>query len=288
MKSSKKLTIFIISIFIIIFCIIAGRYFIGKHFEKKFSKRPAPGVIIEIVKKSEFFDSIETFGTALAQKNKNYRIKKDEIKNKNLKIGKIINKDEIIVELNEEIIVAPFKGVLGKREIAQGVLGTDSFILTLDDISSIMLNIKVPEIYLSILKPGLNVDVSTDSYNKIYKGTIDSVSSRVDPSTRSILSSIKVINPNLDLVPGMLLNAKIIYNKVNAIGVSETSLLIQGSTAFVYKVLEEQTIEKTEVKIGKRNFGKILIKSGLNENEKIVKEGITKVRNKMKVKVINK
>jgi membrane fusion protein, multidrug efflux system len=288
MKSSKKLTIFIISIFIIIFCIIAGRYFIGKHFEKKFSKRPAPGVIIEIVKKSEFFDSIETFGTALAQKNKNYRIKKDEIKNKNLKIGKIINKDEIIVELNEEIIVAPFKGVLGKREIAQGVLGTDSFILTLDDISSIMLNIKVPEIYLSILKPGLNVDVSTDSYNKIYKGTIDSVSSRVDPSTRSILSSIKVINPNLDLVPGMLLNAKIIYNKVNAIGVSETSLLIQGSTAFVYKVLEDQTIEKTEVKIGKRNFGKILIKSGLNENEKIVKEGITKVRNKMKVKVINK
>ncbi|MDC0044144.1 efflux RND transporter periplasmic adaptor subunit [Candidatus Pelagibacter sp.] len=288
MKSSKKLTIVIISIFIIIFSIIAGRYFIGKHFEKKFSKRPPPGVIVEIVNKSEFFDSIETFGTALAQKTKNYRIKKDEIKNKNLKIGKIVNKDEVIVELNEEIILAPFKGVLGKREIAQGVLGTDSFILTLDDISLITLDIKVPEIYLSVLKPGLNVDVSTDSYNKIYKGTIESVSSRVDPSTRSILSSIKVSNPNLELVPGMLLNAKIIYNKVNAIGVAETSLLIQGSTAFVYKVLEDQTIKKIEVKTGKRNFGKVLIKSGLNENETIVKEGITKVRNKMKVKVTNK
>ena len=168
------------------------------------------------------------------------------------------------------------------------MLGTDSFILTLDDISLITLDIKVPEIYLSVLKPGLNVDVSTDSYNKIYKGTIESVSSRVDPSTRSILSSIKVSNPNLELVPGMLLNAKIIYNKVNAIGVAETSLLIQGSTAFVYKVLKDQTIKKIEVKTGKRNFGKVLIKSGLNENETIVKEGITKVRNKMKVKVTNK
>jgi len=288
MKSSTKLTIFIISIFIILFGIIAGRHFINKHFEKKFSKRPPPGVIVEVVQSSEFFDSIETFGTALAQKTKNYRIKKDDVITKNLKIGKIINKNETIIELKDEKILAPFKGVLGKREIAQGVLGTESFILTLDDTSSVMLDIKVPEIYLSILKPGLNVDVSTDSYDKIFTGIIDSVSSRVDPSTRSVLSSIKVSNPNLELVPGMLLNAKIIYNKVNAIGVSETSLLIQGSTAFVYKVLEDQTVEKVEVKIGKRNFGKVLIENGLNENEKIVKEGITKVRNKMKVKITNK
>ena len=288
MKSSKKLSVFIILFFIVIFAIIAGRYFVGKHFEKKFSKRPPPEIIVEVVKKSNFFDSIETFGTALAQKTKNYRIKKDDIITKNLKIGKIINKNETVIELKDKKILAPFKGVLGKREIAQGVLGTESFILTLDDTSSIMLDVNVPEIYLSVIKPGLNVDVSTDSYNKIFTGIIDSVSSRVDPSTRSVLSSIKVSNPNLELVPGMLLNAKIIYNKVNAISVSETSLLIQGSTAFVYKVLEDQTVEKVEVKIGKRNFGKVLIENGLNENEKIVKEGITKVRNKMKVKITNK
>jgi membrane fusion protein (multidrug efflux system) len=259
---------------------------VGKHFEKKFSKRPPPGIIVEIVQKSDFFDSIETFGTALALKNKNYRIKKEDVINQKLKIGKIINKNETIIELKDEKIIAPFKGILGKREIAQGVLGTNSFILTLDDTSSIMLDIKVPEIYLSILKPGLNVDISTDSYNAIFSGIIESVSSRVDPSTRSVLSSIKISNPDLKLVPGMLLNAKIIYNNTSAIGVSETSLLIQGNTAFVYKILEDETVEKIEVKIGKRNFGKVLIEEGLSENDKIVKEGITKVRNKMKVKVI--
>ena len=176
---------------------------------------------------------------------------------------------------------------MGKREIAQGVLGTDSFILTLDDTSSIMMDIKVPEIYLNILKPGLKVDVTTDSYNEIFKGEIDVVSSRVDPSTRSVLGSIKISNPNFKLIPGMLLSAKVIYNRMSSIGVPESSLLIQGDKAFVYRVNENDIAEKVEVVIGKRNFGKVLIKNGISMNDKVIKEGISKVRNNMKVKIIN-
>ena len=287
MKNTKKITIFVISIFLIIFIIIVGRYFIGKHFQEKFSKRPPPGVIIEIIYKSDFFDSIETFGTALALKNQNYRIKKEDVLSKNLKIGKSVKKDEVIIKLENDVIRAPFDGILGKREIAQGVLGTDSFILTLDDTSSIMMDIKVPEIYLNILKPGLKVDVTTDSYNEIFKGEIDVVSSRVDPSTRSVLGSIKISNPNFKLIPGMLLSAKVIYNRMSSIGVPESSLLIQGDKAFVYRVNENDIAEKVEVVIGKRNFGKVLIKNGISMNDKVIKEGISKVRNNMKVKIIN-
>ena len=287
MKLSKKITILISVIFIIIFAIIASRYFIGKHFEKKFSQRPPPGVIVEIVDNSEFFEKIETFGTAVALKTKNYRIKKEQIEDQKIKFGKIIKRGEIVVIIDNEKIIAPFKGVLGKREIAQGVLGTDSFILTLDDISSVMLDIKVPESYLSILKAGLDVNIKSDSYQKKFKGIIESVSSRVDPNTRSVLCNIKVSNPNLELIPGMLLNAEIIYNKVQAIGVSESSILVQGKTNFVYKVLEDNSVEKMEVEVGKRSFGKVMVLNGLNINDKIIKEGISKVRNKMKVKIIN-
>ena len=287
MKLSKKITILISVIFIIIFAIIASRYFVGKHFEKKFSQRPPPGVIVEIVDISEFFEKIETFGTAVALKTKNYRIKKEQIEDQKIKFGKIIKKGETVVIIDNEKIIAPFKGVLGKREIAQGVLGTDSFILTLDDISSVMLDIKVPESYLSILKAGLDVNIQSNSYQKKFEGIIESVSSRVDPNTRSVLCNIKVSNPNLELIPGMLLNAEIIYNKVQAIGVSESSILVQGKTNFVYKVLEDNSIEKIQVKIGKRSFGKVMILDGLNINEKIIKEGISKVRNKMKVKIVN-
>lgn len=287
MKLSKKITLLISVIFIIIFAIIASRYFVGKHFEKKFSQRPPPGVIVEIVDNSEFFEKIETFGTAVALKTKNYRIKKEQIEDQKIKFGKIIKKSETVVIIDNEKIIAPFKGVLGKREIAQGVLGTDSFILTLDDISSVMLDIKVPESYLSILKAGLDVNIKSDSYQKKFKGIIESVSSRVDPNTRSVLCNIKVSNPNLELIPGMLLNAEIIYNKVQAIGVSESSILVQGKTNFVYKVLEDNSVEKMEVEVGKRSFGKVMVLNGLNINDKIIKEGISKVRNKMKVKIVN-
>ena len=287
MKTSKKITIFLIILAIVIASVIVARHFVGKHFQKKFSKYPPPGVIIEVVQSSNFFDSIETFGTALSKKNKNFRVKKSEILDEKILIGKVFNEGEVLLRTKNEIIIAPFKGVLGKREIAQGVLGTESFILTLDDTSSIILNIKVPEIYLKILKPGLVAEVRSDAFDKIFYGKIDSVSSRVDPSTRSVLASITVDNKNLELVPGMLLDIQIIYNETQEIGVPENSLLIQGDTAFAYKVLEDNTIEKIEVKIGKRNYGKVSIIDGLSVGDKIVKEGISKVRDKIKIKIIN-
>lgn len=287
MKTSKKITIFLIILAIVIASVIVARHFVGKHFQKKFSKYPPPGVIVEVVQSSNFFDSIETFGTALSKKNKNFRVKKSEILDEKILIGKVFNEGEVLLRTKNEVIIAPFKGVLGKREIAQGVLGTESFILTLDDTSSIILNIKVPEIYLKILKPGLVAEVRSDAFDKIFYGKIDSVSSRVDPSTRSVLASITVENKNLELVPGMLLDIQIIYNETQEIGVPENSLLIQGDTAFAYKVLEDNTIEKIEVKIGKRNYGKVSILDGLSVGDKIVKEGISKVRDKIKIKIIN-
>ena len=287
MKTSKKITIFLIILAIVIASVIVARHFVGKHFQKKFSKYPPPGVIVEVVQSSNFFDSIETFGTALSKKNKNFRVKKSEILDEKILIGKVFNEGEVLLRTKNEIIIAPFKGVLGKREIAQGVLGTESFILTLDDTSSIILNIKIPEIYLKILKPGLIAEVRSDAFDKIFYGKIDSVSSRVDPSTRSVLASITVDNKDLELVPGMLLDIQIIYNETQEIGVPENSLLIQGDTAFAYKVLEDNTIEKIEVKIGKRNYGKVSILDGLSVGDKIVKEGISKVRDKIKIKIIN-
>tara|TARA_B100000989_G_scaffold292365_1_gene268153 strand:- start:1720 stop:2583 length:864 start_codon:yes stop_codon:yes gene_type:complete len=287
MIKAKKIQLFLAVLIIIIISVIVGRYFVTQHFVKKFSKMPPPGVMVNIVTKSTFYESIETFGTALSLKNKNYRIKKDEILNEKIIIGKIVEKGDLIFETTDQKIIAPFKGILGKREIAQGVLGTESFILTLDDTTSIMLNIKVPEIYLNILKPGLTAEVKSDSFDKKFYGTIESISSRVDPSTRSVLASIMVKNKKLELIPGMLLDIKIIYDKKEQLGIPENSILIQGSTAFVYKVLEDNTVEKVEVKIGKRNFGKVSIVDGLYLGDKIVAEGISKVRDKIKIKVLN-
>ena len=79
MKTSTKIKTFIIIFFVAITVIITARHFIGLHFKKKFSARPAPGVIVKEVQKSLFYKSIETFGTAIAQNSKTYRIKKDDV-----------------------------------------------------------------------------------------------------------------------------------------------------------------------------------------------------------------
>jgi len=49
MKTSTKIKTFLIIFFVAIFAIIAARHFIGLHFKKKFSVRPAPGVIVSKV-----------------------------------------------------------------------------------------------------------------------------------------------------------------------------------------------------------------------------------------------
>ena len=54
MKRSKKITIAIIIFFLIIALVVIGRYAVGLYFKKKFSKRPPPGVIVEIVNNKSF------------------------------------------------------------------------------------------------------------------------------------------------------------------------------------------------------------------------------------------
>ena len=286
MKTTSKIKILLIVIFIIIFSIIAARHFVGLHFKKKFSVRPPPGVIVKTVEKSTFYRSIETFGTAIAQDSKTYRIKKKDIKEKLDIEGRFVKVGEVIATLNNgDQVVAEIEGRLGKREIAQGVLGTDSLIITLDDLKKIVIDIKVPENFVGILKPGLKAEISSTAFDKKFNGNIGSVSSRVDPSTRSILARVIVDNSKFEIIPGQLLTVKIIYDEIQQIGVPESSVTIQGKTAFVY-VVNGETVDKTNIQIGKRNFGKVSVLDGVSEGDQIVVEGVSKVRDKSKIKII--
>ncbi len=286
MKTSNKIKTFLIIFFIGIFAVIAARHFIGLHYKKKFSVRPAPGVLITVVEKSFFYKSIETFGTAIAENSKTYRVKKEDIIG-NLKIeNRFVKEGDVIVALKEsKNIIADFEGKLGKREIAQGVLGTDSLIITLDALKKIVVDIKVPENYVGVLRTGLKADVSNSAFDKVFKGNIESVSSRIDPSTRSILARIIVDNSKFEIIPGQLMTVKIIYDEVEQIGVPESAITTQGKTAFIYKVVDN-TAEKVNVIIGKRNFGKVSILSGILEGDQVIIEGVSKVRNKSKIRII--
>ena len=58
-----------------------------------------------------------------------------------------------------------------------------------------MCDLKIPEVYAAVLKKDLDLNAKFSAYkNKIYKGKIESVASRVDAQTRSILARAKINN----------------------------------------------------------------------------------------------
>ena len=289
MKRSKKITIGIIIFFLVIAIIIIGRYGVGLYFKKKFSKRPPPGVIVEVVSNKSFSQSLESYCTSLSSKTKSYKIKKNELLEP-INYNRKVNKGDIIAKLSTKTIAAPFSGIVGKRGISGSSLGSENtIILTLDDSQKVLCDLKIPEVYAAILKKGLKLNAKFSAYkNKTYEGRIESVASRVDAQTRSILARAKIINDASEIIPGSLLEIEIFYNEKQSLGIPDTSIMYEGGKKFIYKIIENNVIKKTEIETGIRNIGNIEVLKGLNEGDKVIAEGLTKVRPGMKVKPIIK
>ena len=290
MNTSKKIIIAVSIITFLVVVIIAGRMILNNVIQKKINETKPTEVVALEVKKTEFYEKIETFGTAIANQSFSIRIKRTELIS-SLEFDKnlMVQKNQLIAQLKNEKIIAPFSGRLGIREITPGILGgEDSIIATLDDIENIKLDIKVPESYSGILKRNLKIKATSESANETFFGNLDVISSRVDPTTRSILVQAKIKNNNYKIIPGMLINIEIIFNEKESIGVPEESIIQQGTRTVVYKVVEDKTVSLTEVKTGIRNFGKVEILSGLTAGDKIVTEGVSKIRDKAQIKLISK
>ena len=287
MKRSKKVTIGIIIFFIIVATIIGGRTAMGVYFKKKFGKRPPPGVIVEIVVQKKFSQTIESYCTALSSKTTSFKINKNELLEP-VKF-KSVKKGDIVAKLQNKIITAPFSGTIGTRGISSSILGTDSMIVTLDDSKKILCDLQIPDVFASILKKGLKVNAEFLAYkNKLYSGTVISHASRVDAQTRSILARAQIDNKDLEILPGSLLDIELLYDEKQALSAADTSIIFEDDKKFVYKILDNNQIQKTEVKTGIRKGGNLEITDGLNANDKIVKEGLTRLADGMMVRPIRK
>ena len=287
MKRSKKVTIGIIIFFVIVATVIGGRTAMGIYFKKKFGKRPPPGVIVEIVSEKKFSKTIESYCTALSSKTTSFKIKKSELLEPvNFKA---VKRGDVIAKLQSKTITAPFSGTVGTRGISSSILGTDSMIVTLDDSKKILCDLQIPEVFASILKKDLKVNAKFIAYkNKLYGGAIISHASRVDAQTRSILARAQINNKSLEILPGSLLDIEVLYDEKSALSVADTSIIFEDEKKFVYKILDNNKIEKIEVTTGVRKGGNLEILNGLDANDKIVKEGLARLADGMIVKPLMK
>ena len=290
MKRSKKITIFVVVFFLIIALVIGGRYAMGLYFKAKFGKRMPPGVIVKIVEMKNFNQSLESYCTSLPLKTASFKLKKNELLTP-INMGAEVKKGDVIASLQSKKITAPFNGIIGTRGISGSSLGSvNTIMLTLDDAKKILCDLSIPEKFSSVLKKDLRVKAKFSAYkDKTYEGKIESVASRIDAQTRSILARAKINNENLEkILPGSLLEIELLYLEKNNLGIPDTALLMEGNKTFVYKVIENNMIKKIEVKTGVRDQGNLEVISGLSQGDKVVAEGLSKVRPNMKIKPIIK
>jgi membrane fusion protein (multidrug efflux system) len=192
-------------------------------------------------------------------------------------------RDAVRSRLKDRLIVAPFSGHVGLRNVSPGTLiSPGDVITTLVDDSRMKLDFTIPALYLTSVRPGTAIEAVTPVYpNRGFAGQVTSVDSTIDPVTRSITVRATIPNDRQDLVPGMLMTLNLLRNERDALVISEEAIIPRGEDTFVMVVdmsSEPYLTEQRQVRIGMRMPGQVEIASGLAAGDVIITHGAMKVR----------
>lgn len=179
--------------------------------------------------------------------------------------------DAARARLADTYIRAPFAGRVGLRRVSLGALVTPGTVITtLDDTSTIKVDFAVPELQLGALEKGQRVVAHTSAYpGRNFSGVVDSIDSRVDPATRSVVVRAAVPNRDGALKPGMFLTVELTQDERPALVIPEEALVPEQARQFVF-VAKDGVVQKREVTLGRREPGYVEITSGLSAGDPVV------------------
>jgi membrane fusion protein (multidrug efflux system) len=183
----------------------------------------------------------------------------------------------------DRVIRAPFAGYVGLRTTSAGQLARPGEVIaTLDDVSVIKLDVDLAERYLSRITLGQTLTARAAAFPDIqFTGRISEIDSRVDPVTRTVRVRAEIPNRDNHLRPGMLLEAQVQEEVREVLAIPEISLLRRDDTAFVYVVSEGErglTADRRTVTPGERRNGMVEILEGLAAGDRVVEDGIIRMR----------
>ncbi|WP_217909514.1 efflux RND transporter periplasmic adaptor subunit [Desulfosediminicola flagellatus] len=193
--------------------------------------------------------------------------------------------------LRDRLIIAPFSGVVGLRNISVGALiEPGDRITTLDDDSIMKLDFTIPSVHLAAIHKGLVIEAKSSAYGeRVFNGQIDSIDSRIDPATRAIVVRAILANEERLLKPGLLMTVTLLKNPRDGLVVPEEALIPSGKSNNVLVVQPEASptlAEQREVQIGVRRPGEVEIVEGLTAGEYVIIHGTQRVRPGQPVSVI--
>ena len=201
-----------------------------------------------------------------------------------------------MVRMNTRVY-APFSGTIVERMMEEGEIyfinpGLDpgysmrSGIVRLMQLDPVKVKFDVNEKVLSLIKPGLEANISVDVYpDKHFVARVSRVKPMLSTLTRTAPAEIVVNNPNGELKPGMFARVSLSLPEQNSVFVPISSIgrLLGTGEEFVYVV--EKGVAQRVVVSRVHEIGDRVAVTGIKPGQAIITDGKAKVQDGQMVDV---
>jgi membrane fusion protein (multidrug efflux system) len=203
-------------------------------------------------------------------------------------------------DLDNTVIRAPIKGRIGRSIISVGnlidpggeplarLVELDPIYVAINVSERVLVLLKAEQLKLGLKEDQLpNVEVQlklpgNQMYPKI--GKLDFVDNVVNPDTATVSVRAKFPNPDELLIPGMFVRALVgTEEKTQALMIPEQAIQEDQAGKFVMIVDSDDIVDVRRVKTGQSDKGRVKIIDGLQDGERVVVEGLQKIRPGMTV-----
>lgn len=207
----------------------------------------------------------------------------------------VANADTVRATIEKKTLRAPFAGRLGIRQVNLGqYLDAGKPVVSLQALSPVYADFSLPQQELGLLKPGMRVRVTTDTYpDRHFDGTLLAINPDLDSITRSVGLRATFENPDQALRPGMFAKVEVLLpEEKSVLVIPATSVLSApyGDSVYVIESAPQKIGEKPGLSVrqqfirtGEARGDLITVESGLKPGERVVSSGVFKLRNGMSV-----
>ncbi|MET4632266.1 efflux RND transporter periplasmic adaptor subunit [Kaistia defluvii] len=191
------------------------------------------------------------------------------------------------IALDRRTITAPFEGVVGLSDLAVGDFVTSSTVVTtLDDVSTLLVSFLVPERYAGRVVEGLAVTATAASKpDATISGKVTSVDTRIDPTARTLKveASLDAEAANaVGVKPGMSVVVSLGFAGEKRMAISALSIQWDRAGSYIWTVVDD-VAKRLPITVLERQSGRVLVSGELKEGDKVVVEGLQRLREGSKV-----
>jgi multidrug efflux pump subunit AcrA (membrane-fusion protein) len=176
-------------------------------------------------------------------------------------------------------ILANERTAIIEDEAKLKLAGLDPETLIKGKVNSIWLICDIPETQIDNIKTGGKTKVQFSSFPEtVFTGKIDDFGDVVDRITRMVKLRISIANPNSQLKAGMFATVQFGIKEGRYIAVPKEAIITVQGKNYVFIKKQGNSFERREIQTGDQINNKILVFSGLTDNDFVATTGVMQLK----------